>query len=450
MTMIIKDWTQGSVLKNLFGLSWPMALTEGFGSLVMTVDLIWVGRLGSAAIASAGVGGMVSMLVMGANVGLIVGVRAIIARFVGARDISSANHAATQALVIAVVFGLVAVLAGVTLAEFVMNLFGLEPHVVSEGVTYVRITLAGALAFSLRIAADNIMQASGDTLTPMKITILTRSIHLLLAPAIILGWWVFPQMGVTGAALINVFTHTFAMVIGLWVLITGRSRLRLNLKNFRIDMNIIRRMVKIGMPASIMNIQRSLGYLVLAWFMAPFGTFAVAGHSLLQRIDILIILPTWAIGSGAGVLVGQNLGAQQVQRAVRSAWLASAAISVVMIAVTAAILLWAESIVGIFSNEPALVDIASTFLRIAAAGYLLMALTVVLQQALSGAGDTMPAMLISMMMIWVVQLPLAYFLPRLTDFGVYGVRWALVIGIFAGAVAYIVYFHIGRWKRKMV
>jgi Na+-driven multidrug efflux pump len=79
-----------------------------------------------------------------------------------------------------------------------------------------------------------------------------------------------------------------------------------------------------------------------------------------------------------------------------------------------------------------------------------MALTVVFQQALSGAGDTMPAMLISLMMIWVVQLPLAYFLPRLTDFGVYGVRWALVIGIFAGAVAYIVYFHIGRWKRKMV
>ena len=155
----------------------------------------------------------------------------------------------------------------------------------------------------------------------------------------------------------------------------------------------------------------------------------------------------WIRCRGTG---GANLGAQQVQRAVRSAWLASAAISVVMIAVTAAILLWAEGIVGLFNNEPGLVDMASTFLRIAAAGYLMMALTVVLQQALSGAGDTMPAMLISMMMIWVVQLPLAYFLPRLTDFGVYGVRWALVIGIFAGAVAYIVYFHIGRWKRKMV
>ena len=226
--------------------------------------------------------------------------------------------------------------------------------------------------------------------------------------------------------------------------------IKLTLKGFRIDLNIIRRMVKIGVPASVMSIQRSLGYLVLAWLMVPFGTFAVAGHSLIQRIDTLIFLPTWAIGSSAGVLVGQNLGAQQVQRAVRSTWLASAVIAVVMIAVTAAILLWADGIVGIFNNEPGLMDIASTFLRIAAAGYLLMALTVVLQQVLSGAGDTMPAMLISLMMIWVVQLPLAYLMPRLTDFGVYGIRWALVIGVFAGAVAYIVYFHIGRWKRKMV
>ena len=125
MTMITKDWTQGSILKNLFGLSWPMALTEGFGSLVMTVDLIWVGRLGSAAIASAGVGGMVSMLVMGANVGLIMGVRAIVARFVGARDISSANHAATQALVIAVVFCLLAGFSGVKLAQSVIKQLGL-------------------------------------------------------------------------------------------------------------------------------------------------------------------------------------------------------------------------------------------------------------------------------------------------------------------------------------
>jgi putative MATE family efflux protein len=427
-----------------------MVVTEGFGVIAFTVDLIWVGRLGAASIAGVGVASMVSMLIMGANVGIVMGVRATVARLVGAYDTPGANHAATQALVIGIVYGVVMTAAGMVLAEPVLELFGLEPLVVSEGAIYMRIMFAGMLGFSLRITADSIMQASGDTITPMKITILTRSIHLLLAPFIIFGWWVFPRLGVGGAAMANVTAHTLAMVIGLWVLFTGRSRLRLTLSNFHADPSIIWRMVKIGIPACIMSIQRSLSYLVLAWLMVPFGTLAVAAHSIIQRIDTLIFLPTWALGAGAGVLVGQNLGAQQPQRAERSTWLATGFVAIFMLVASAVFLLLAEGIVGIFNAESGLVEIGSDFLRIAVAGYLLTGLTVVFQQAISGAGDTVPTMLISLLMVWVIQLPLAFFLPRVGNLGVYGVRWALVIGIVIGAVTYATYFRAGRWKRKRV
>jgi len=425
-----------------------MVVTEGFGVVAITVDLIWVGRLGVASIAGVGVASMVAMLIMGANVGIVMGVRAMVARLVGARDTGGANHAATQALVIGIVYGVVMTAAGMALAKPVLELFGLEPLVVREGAIYMRIMFAGMLGFSLRITADSIMQASGDTITPMKITIVTRSIHLLLAPFMIFGWWIFPRLGVAGAATANVTAHSLAMVIGLWVLFTGRSRLRLTLSNFHTDPSIIWRMVKIGIPACIMSIQRSLGYLVLAWLMAPFGTLAVAAHSIAQRIDTLLFLPTWALGTGAGVLVGQNLGAQQPQRAERSTWLATGFVAIVMLVASAVFLLQAEGIVGIFSAESGLVGIGSDFLRIAVAGYLLMGLVVVFQQAISGAGDTFPAMLISLLMVWVIQLPLAFFLPRIGNLGVYGVRWALVIGIVIGAVTYAIYFRMGRWKRK--
>ena len=445
---LTRDWTKGSIFRNLLSLSWPMVVTEGFGVVAFTVDLIWVGRLGSASIAGVGVASMVTMLIMGANVGIVMGVRAMVARLVGAGDTTGANHAATQALVIGIVYGVVMTAVGMVLAKPVLGLFGLEPLVVSEGTIYMRVMLAGMLGFSLRITADSIMQASGDTITPMKITILTRSIHLLLAPFIIFGWWVFPKMGVGGAAMANVTAHTLAMVVGLWVLFTGRSRLRLTLSNFHTDPGIIWRMVKIGIPACIMSIQRSLSYLVLAWLMAPFGTVAVAAHSLAQRIDTLLFLPTWALGTGAGVLVGQNLGAQQPHRAERSTWLATGLVTIVMLIATAIFLLQAEGIVSIFNTEPGLIDIGGDFLRIAVAGYLLTGLTVVFQQAVLGAGDTFPAMLISILMVWVLQLPLAFFLPQVGNLGVYGVRWALVIGIAIGAVAYAIYFRVGRWKRK--
>jgi Na+-driven multidrug efflux pump len=97
-----------------------------------------------------------------------------------------------------------------------------------------------------------------------------------------------------------------------------------------------------------------------------------------------------------------------------------------------------------------LVDIASSFLRIAAAGYIMMGLNAVFRQFLSGAGDTLSPMVISIVMIWLVQMPLAVILPRVTNLGVYGVRWAIVAGMVAGAVAYIIYFRLGRWKRKKV
>jgi len=210
------------------------------------------------------------------------------------------------------------------------------------------------------------------------------------------------------------------------------------------------RIVKIGIPASIMGVQRSFGNIVLMWFMVPFGTLAVAAHSLWQRIEIMLDQPTFSISVAAGVLVGQNLGASQPGRAERSGWLATGFVQIIMLIGSVAILLWAESIISIFNTEPDLVKLTSIFLRIAAAGYLVMGFVIVLQQSLAGAGDTLPAMLFSVFMIWVVQLPLAFLLPQVTELGVYGIRWAIVISLFVGAVIYVMYFRLGRWKRKKV
>jgi putative MATE family efflux protein len=339
---------------------------------------------------------------------------------------------------------------GVVFAEPILRFFGLEADVVAQGTAYMRIAFAGWLTTSFWVVSFNIMNASGDTVTPMKISIFTRSVHLLLAPFLILGWWVFPRLGVSGAALTNVISQGLGMLLSLWVLFTGRTRLRLTLVGFRLDFNTIWRIVKIGIPASVTGMQRAFGNIVLTWFMAPFGTVAVAAHSLAQRIQMVSALPGSQLGRVAGVLVGQNLGAHQPGRAERSGWLAAGLAEGVMFIGAVVVLLWAESIVRIFNTEPALVELASIFLRIAAAGYLVMGLVVVLEQSIAGAGDTLPPMLISLAMVWVVQLPLAFLLPRVTDLGVYGVRWSIVAGAVVGAVSYIVYFWLGRWKRKQV
>jgi putative MATE family efflux protein len=294
------------------------------------------------------------------------------------------------------------------------------------------------------------IQASGDAMTPMRVEIFIRLLHVALCPFLVFGWWVFPRMGVIGVATSHVTVECLGLSLGLWILFSGRTRLRLTLRGFRLDLNILWRIVRIGLPACVMGMQRSFGNLILAWFMVPFGTLAVAAHSLGQRVDMILLLPSFGLSIASGVLVGQNLGAGQPERAERSGWLAVGVVEGFMLICAAAVLLWAENIVGIFSTEPGLVDVASAFLRIAAAGYLVVGFIAVLQQSISGAGETLPAMLVSVATVWMVQLPLAFLLPRVTGLGVYGIRWAIVAGMVVGAVTYATYFRLGRWKHKSI
>lgn len=423
------------------------------GSLNMlgpTIDLIWVGRLGTAAIAGVGVSGMVVMLVNSMMMGLFMGLRAMVARFIGAGDARGANHVAQQALVVSVAYSVTMAIIGIFFAEQILTLFGLEADVVAEGAAYLRINFIGVVTMCFRAMTEATMQASGDSVRPMWVAVFFRLFHLALCPFLVFGWWLFPRMGVTGAAMTNVFSQGIGATLGLWFLFSGRTRLQLTLRNFRIDPGIIWRLVKLALPASIGSMERTLGNLILMWFMTPFGTIAVAGHTLNQRMEMFLVVPGMGFGQAAGVLAGQNLGAKQPERAERTGWLAAGLLSGVMLIISLAILLWAENIVRIFSTEPELVELASTFIRIAIAGYIVMGLTAALRQCINGAGDTLVPMVVMLLNMWLVQVPLAFFLPRFTSLGVYGVRWAIVAGMASEAIVYTIYFRLGRWKHKVV
>jgi len=449
-TRFERDWTKGSIVRNLLSLSWPMIINEGLWAIGFTIDMIWIGKLGSAPIAGVGVAGLVVMMMMTAIFGLSVGTRAMIARFVGANDIARAIHVAQQSFIINSVYAFVVALIGILFAEPILNLFGLEPDVVAEGASYLRIQFVGSVAMSFWVIIESIMYASGDGVTPMKITFIARCVHIAFVPFLVLGWWIFPRMGVSGAALANLIAFSVGMGLGLWFLFTGRTRLRFTMRNVRLDLNIIWRIVRIGIPASIMGVQRSLGRLALMRFIIPFGTVAVAAHTLIERIDVMLFLPSMGLGIAGGVMVGQNLGAGQPKQAEKSGWLASGVTEGFILTCSVLVLLFAEKIIGVFSTEPELLKLTSAFLRIAATGYMTLGFIAVMQQCISGAGDTFPPMLISLVMIWAIQLPLAFLSLQVTDFGVYGIRWAMVIGMVLGAAAYITYFRMGRWKHKQV
>jgi putative MATE family efflux protein len=427
-----------------------MVLMETIYVISQVADMVWVGQLGPAAIAGVGIANIVLMVVLSMDMGMVVGVRAMVTRYVGAGDYQEANHVAGQGFILSIIWGMLITVIGLLLTGPVINLFGIEAEVFIEGMAYLRVMFAGWVAMEILIMGLYVIQSSGDARTPLLIETLIRTIHVALCPFLVLGLWVFPRLGVTGAALANVISQCLGAGCIFWLIHSGNTRLHPTLRDFRADINIIWRILKVGIPALVMNLQRSLGNFMLTWLIAPFGTLAIAAHSIAARVELFLSLPGMGFGTGAGVLVGQNLGAGQPERAEKNGWSALGFLEGFMAVCSVAILFWAANIMGIFTKDSELVALGGDFLKIATASYLLISFISVLQSCIASAGDTVPTMVVSIVMIWVIQLPLAYLLPEYTSLGVYGLRWAIVAGIFAGAIAYAIYFRIGRWKTKRI
>ncbi len=447
---IHKDWTEGSITHNLLMLSWPIIISQSLNMLGPTIDLIWVGRLGSAAMAGVGIAGMAIMFAMSAMMGLTQGVRAMVARFVGSSDTLGANNITQQGLVVSACYSTLMVFIGVFFSEMILKIMGVQADVILEGAAYLRIMFVGAATRSFRMMTESIMQSSGDAVTPMKISFIFRSVHIIICPFLILGWWICPRLGVSGAALANVLSQGLGMVIGFWILLSGRTRLCLTFKDFRMDPDIIWRIVKIGIPVAVMGMQRGLSQLLLIFFMVPFGTTAVAAHTLLHRIEMVLVMICMGMGIASGVLAGQSLGAGKSDRAEKSGWTAVALTEGIMIICLVAIFIWPEVVVKIFNTDPNLVRTACVFLRIGVVGFLMLGFGPIFMQFLSGVGDTLPPMLIALLNTWFVLMPMAYILPGVGNLGVYGVRWAMAGTMFLPGIAYTIYFKSGRWKRKVV
>lgn len=445
-----RDWTKGNIVNALWLLSWPITISTSIMMLGPIIDMIWIGKLGSADMAGVGISGIVVSLINSLIMGLFTGLRAMVARFVGAGDNKQANHVSQQAFVIGAAVALIMAVIGQLFATSIMKLWKLQPDVIAAGATYMRIELIGTFTMSFGLLAQSIMQASGDAQTPMKISIGTRALHIFLCPFMIFGWSFFPRFGVSGAALTGVISQGIGSIIGLWVLFSGHTRLRISLRNFSFDKNIIWRTVKIGIPSSLGGIHMNVGSIVFMWFIAPFGTLAVAAHNLVSRVDMFVLMPAMGLGSAAGILAAQNIGAQQPGRAARTAWIAIGWFTALMAGFSIVIWFYAGGIVRIFNPEPELIDLASKFLKIQIASYMCNGLMMVMMNVMNSVGDTLIAFIIDLVTMWGIRVPLAVILPHVANLGVYGVRWALVADTVSSAVIFIIYFQSGRWKRKKI
>jgi putative MATE family efflux protein len=310
------------------------------------------------------------------------------------------------------------------------------------------------------------LQAAGDPITPMRAGISSRVGHFLLSPLLIFGWGWFPAMGLEGAAMAGILAGIVGVIWNFQSLLRGVSRLHLKPSEYRLDLPLMWRMLRIGAPASITSMERSLSQLAVVWLVAFFGDISLAAYALAQRMQMLTNLGSMGLGMGAGVMVGQNLGAGKPERAREAVCWALLYVSVISVSLGVILWVFSEPFLTIFVRDLAVMEVAVPWLRIVVLGFMVMGMGMVFTQSYNTAGDTLMPMVVSLVTIWGVQVPLAIVLsgvgndwtilgfsvtlPTIGNLGQYGIAWAIVTAMALRLFLYVPYFFTGRWLRKHV
>ncbi len=411
-------------------------------------DLFWAGRVvGFEALGGIGVAQAYGHLIMMARMGLDVGMQALISRAVGARRIDLANHAALQAFTLTLAMSLVLSAAGIALAPALLRVLGVSEAVAQAAVLYLQFQFVSSALQSFRQTTGAALQAAGDAFTPMKSTIASRALHLVVTPFLVLGLFGAPEMGIAGASAANVLAQVVGVGWNLAALFTGASRLHLRLSGYRIDPGVMRRIVKIGAPATATQMERGLSELVLIRLVTPFGDIALAAYSLTRRLERITNIGSQGMGRASGVLVGQNLGAGEPERARMTVKWAVAYVMVIRGLAGAFLIAFPGFFVGLFSSDPEFIETAVVWLRIQAVAGTLLGGGQVFQQSFNVAGDTLAPMLVTFMSMWVMEIPLAFALSRWTPLEGIGVAFAIAVAMLARFCLYGGYYFTGRWLR---
>lgn len=445
-----RDLTRGNILRNVISLAWPMVLGNMLQNMFNVVDMIFVGRLGPASIAAVSLCGMLMSITWTMLVGVAVGTTALVARFYGSKDYRMAGFTGMQSLSLGVIVALIMVLLGSCLGKQILSLLGAKGQVLLEGDRYLKIVFIGSFCLILFFLCSSIMRGAGDSLTPMIVMVVCTTINIGLDPLLIFGIWIFPPMGVRGAAVATVISQAIGMVSALFILSRGYTRIRLHWGSYRLDMNLIKRILKIAFPATMQGAIRSASGLVLMRIVAAYGVFALAGYGIGLRLDMIIMMPGWALGAATLTLVGQNLGANQPDRAEKSAWIATLLYIAILAVFGTVFFIWAGGVIGIFNRTPQVVTLGSEYIRVRTLSYVFLAMGLVMASALNGAGDAVSPMIILAVTLLGIQITLAFLLSKLMGLQTMGVWIAIAAAYTFQGIAMTIRFHAGRWKRHGV
>ncbi|WP_323171868.1 MATE family efflux transporter [Natrialba sp. PRR66] len=460
------DMTSGAIPPKLLALSWPLVL----GNLLQTVynlaDMFWVGRVGDGEIAVAAVSLMfpLSWMFVSTAMGITAATIALVSQYVGSGDDRTADRVVAQTVLLTLTVSSVLAVVGLFFRRPLLGLIGAREQVFVEALAYIEIIFLALPLTFLFFAFRASLQGAGDTKTAMWLVFVSAGINVVIDPFLILGWGPFPAMGTRGAAVATFISRGLATAAGIAILLDGRFGVRLRLADLKPNLDVQRQLVSVGTPSTVDGWARSFASVAMAGLVARFGATPTAAYGIGVRLMSVTWSVAGAVGNAAATGVGQNLGARTPDRAAAVARTATGGTMGCLFVVAATLFLVPAQAMGIFVDNPDVIAEGVRFLRIMTPFWALFAGVMVIQGAFRGAGNTLEAMVLSILSRWVFRLPVALVLafawavtiPGLDvtiaglDWGIEGIWWAYSFGMVLSFVVAVAWFRLGTWKRGIV
>lgn len=434
--------TEGSIGKRIISFAFPLFWGNLFQQLYNTADSLIVGNfIGNAALAAVSSSSSLIFLMVGFFNGIAIGAGVVIAKYFGARDIGRLKRSIHTTVAFGLICGVGLTFVGVFAAPHILVLMGTPAEVLPNSITYFRIYFSGSLAFVMYNFFVGILQSVGDSRHPLIYLVISSVINIIL-DLMLIGRLHF---GVGAAALATVVSQFVSVALCLRQLLHSPEEFRLSPREIRIDTNILRQLLKSGLPAGFQNSIISVANVFVQANINQFGQMAVAGCGAYSKIQGFVFLPITCFSLALTTFISQNLGAKKYDRVKKGAVFGVLCTVISAELIGALIYIFAPNLIAAFNHTPEVITIGTKQARTEAFFFFLLAFSHCMAGILRGAGKSVVPMVV-MMAFWCIFRvsyisAAVHFIPVIgVIFWAYPITWAL------SSLTFLIYYHRLDWE----
>jgi putative MATE family efflux protein len=441
----MKDLTKGKESKLIFEFAAPMLLGTVFQQLFSVVDSIVVGNfVGKEALAAVGASFPVIFVMVSMIIGLVMGTTVVISQYFGAGDLEKVKKAIDTMYIYSSIAGIISTIIGILISEPLLRMLGLPANILPQAVLYLKIYLSGMLIFFGYNGTSAVLRGLGDSKTPLYFLIIATVANIIL---VLLFVAVF-KWGIAGAAYATLVANAIAFGLAIYWLNKTHKLIKIGIRGLHFDREIFSQSIKIGLPTGIQQTLVAIGGLALMGIVNKFGTNVIAGYSVASRLDSMALIPAMSFSQALSTFVGQNIGANKLDR-IRTGLIATLKMSGIVTIITSLLIIFGgHLLMRLFTKDLEVIRIGDQYLTIISSFYFLFTLMFIFNGVLRGAGDTLIPMFFSLLSLWLVRIPVAWYLSG--KIGSSGIWWAIPIGWLIGLVLSFFYYRSGNWKKKAI